>query len=111
PLPVKEADKPAVARGKAIFEGKGKCIDCHHRAAFDGGKRHNIGTRGPSDTTDRFDTPSLRGVARTAPYLHDGRAATLEEIFTKHNGRHLHGAAHKLSVDELHDLVLYLKSL
>jgi YVTN family beta-propeller protein len=81
------------------------------RAAFDDGQAHDVGTRGPGDTCDRFDTPALRGVRRTAPYLHDGRAATLDEVFTKHNPQHRHGAAHRLSKAELADLLAYLKSL
>jgi YVTN family beta-propeller protein len=111
PPPVKEADKPAVARGKAIFQDKGRCASCHKRAALDDGKTHALGLRGPTDTQDDFDTPSLRGVSRNAPYLHDGRAATLEEIFTKHNPKKRHGAAHLLHEDELADLMAYLKSL
>jgi YVTN family beta-propeller protein len=111
PLPLKEAEKPALARGRVLFEGKGKCLGCHYRAALDDDRTHDVGTRGPTDTQDRFDTPALRGVARTAPYLHDGRAATLEEVFTKHNLRQRHGAAHLLTPEELADLVAYLKSL
>jgi YVTN family beta-propeller protein len=111
PPPVKEADKPAVARGKAIFRGEGRCASCHKRAALDDGKTHDLGLRGPTDTQDDFDTPSLRGVSRNASYLHDGRAATLEEIFTKHNPKKRHGAAHLLSKEELADLIAYLRSL
>jgi cytochrome c peroxidase len=111
PLPVLKVDQPAVARGQALFQGKGQCATCHHRVAFDDGKSHDIGTRGPTDTQDRFDTPALRGVARSAPYLHDGRAATLEEVFTKHNSQQRHGAAHTLTREELADLIAYLKSL
>jgi mono/diheme cytochrome c family protein len=110
-LPPKEADKPAIARGKALFQGKGQCANCHHRAALDDGKLHDIGTRGPTDTQDRFDTPALLGVARTPTYLHDGRAKTLAEIFTKHNAKQRHGAAHKLTKEELAELIAYLKSL
>src|SRR5262249_4192770 len=111
PPPVKEAHRPAVARGKAIFGEKGQCAACHQRTGFDDGKSHDVGTRGPTDTQDRFDTPALRGVAWHAPYLHDGRAATLEEVLTKHNPKKRHGAAHLLSREELADLVAYLKSL
>jgi YVTN family beta-propeller protein len=111
PLPVLKVDQPAVDRGQAIFQGKGQCASCHHRVALDDGKSHDIGTRGPTDTQDRFDTPALRGVARTAPYLHDGRAATLKEVFTKHDPKQRHGAAHTLTKDELADLIAYLKSL
>src|SRR5262249_40047284 len=111
PPPVQQADKPTVARGKDLFQGKAQCASCHQRASLDDGKTHDIGTRGPTDTQDRFDTPSLRGVARYAPYLHDGRAATLEEVFTKHNPKQRHGAAHLLTKEELADLIAYLKSL
>jgi YVTN family beta-propeller protein len=111
PLPQTEAEKPAIARGKTLFEGRAKCSTCHRRVAYDDGKTHNIGTRGPADSQDAFDTPALRGVARTAPYLHDGRAPTLESIFRQHNPKHLHGAAHLLSTAELADLIAYVKSL
>jgi YVTN family beta-propeller protein len=111
PAPVPEKDRPAVERGKALFEGKAACVNCHHRAALDDGKSHDVGTRGPTDVTDRFDTPALLGVSGTAPYLHDGRAQILEEVFTKHNTAQKHGAAHRLSKDELADLLAYLKSL
>jgi YVTN family beta-propeller protein len=103
-------DEP-IARGKELFQGKARCATCHKRAGYDDGKSHDVGTRGSSDTTDLFDTPSLRGVARTAPYLHDGRAATLEEIFTRHNPEKKHGAAHLLSEREFEDLMWFLKSL
>jgi YVTN family beta-propeller protein len=111
PLPVKEADKPAVARGKALFQGKAQCIKCHHRVAYDDDKLHDVGTKVEGDTQDRFDTPALRGVARTAPYLHHGLAQTLEEVFTKYNPKNRHGAAHLLTKQELADLVIYLNSL
>jgi YVTN family beta-propeller protein len=111
PLPQKEADRPAAIRGRAIFRGKGQCAACHRRAALDDGKLHDVGTRGPTDTQSRFDTPALLGVARTAPYLHDGRARTLEEVFTKHNKQQRHGAAHQLTKQELADLMAYLKGL
>jgi YVTN family beta-propeller protein len=111
PLPQRPEDRPALARGRPLFEGKAGCTACHRGDTFQDGKTHDLGTRSPQDTQDRFDTPSLRGVARTAPYLHDGRAATLEEVFTKHNASQRHGAAHRLTADELQDLVTYLKSL
>jgi YVTN family beta-propeller protein len=111
PLPVKEADKPAVARGKKLFEDKAGCAKCHPGPTFQDGKAHDIGTRGDTDTTDRFDTPSLRGVTRERVFLHDGRAKSLDEVFAKHNDRKKHGAAHQLNKDELDDLLKYLSSL
>jgi YVTN family beta-propeller protein len=107
----KEADKPAIARGKKIFQGKGLCANCHRRATLDDGKTHDIGTRGPGDTQGHFDTPALLGVGQTPPYLHDGRARILRDIFTEHNPKKRHGAAHKLTRKELDDLIAYLESL
>jgi YVTN family beta-propeller protein len=111
PLPRRPADAAAVARGQALFEGKGRCASCHRGEALHDVTPHDIGTRAAGDTQDRFDTPSLRGVGRTAPYLHHGRAQTLEEVFTRHNAQRRHGAAHLLSREELRDLVTYLKHL
>jgi DNA-binding beta-propeller fold protein YncE len=111
PLPQVQKDEPARARGRAIFQGKGKCAACHRRPPLDDDIAHDVGTRIAGDTQEGFDTPSLRGVARTAPYLHHGLAKTLEEVFTSYNPRHRHGAAHLLTRDELNDLIVYLKSL
>jgi cytochrome c peroxidase len=99
----------AIARGKALFEGKARCAVCHSGPAGDDGKIHDVGT-GTFPGEDRFNTASLRGLSQTAPYLHDGRAATLEEIFTKHNPKQRHGDAHKLSSDEFRDLMAYLRA-
>jgi DNA-binding beta-propeller fold protein YncE len=110
PLPRKGGDA-AVARGKALFEGKGKCASCHHGPALDDAIAHDVGTKVTGDPTDRFDAPSLRGLAHTPPYLHHGQAATLEEVFTRHNPRQRHGAAHLLTGAELADLIAYLRSL
>jgi mono/diheme cytochrome c family protein len=110
-LPAQGEDRAAARRGQVLFEGKGGCVNCHRGDTLQDGKAHDLGTRSPQDTQDRFDTPSLRGVARTAPYLHDGRAATLEEIFTRHNPGQRHGGGHRLTAEELRDLVAYLKGL
>jgi YVTN family beta-propeller protein len=109
PVPSESArafERESAERGKAIFEGKGRCSACHSGQAFDDGKLHDVGTAEPN-----LNTPSLLGVSRTAPYLHDGRSATLEDIFTKHNVKNRHGDAHELTPEELKDLIAYLKSL
>jgi DNA-binding beta-propeller fold protein YncE/mono/diheme cytochrome c family protein len=111
PLPPGRADGAARARGKALFEGKGRCATCHRGEALHDTHPHDVGTRVTGDTMDHFDTPSLRAVARTAPYLHHGKAATLEEVFTRYNPQHRHGGAHLLSAEELADLITYLKGI
>jgi YVTN family beta-propeller protein len=111
PLPRKSADEAAVVRGKAVFEGKAKCGACHAGPALQDTRPHDVGTRVEGDTANRFDTPSLRGLGRTAPYLHHGRAATLEEVLTTYNPGHRHGAAHALTPEERADLIAYLDGL
>jgi YVTN family beta-propeller protein len=104
-----EKTQAAIGRGKALFEGKAGCRDCHAGGKFTDRSLHDVGTG--SDEAAEFDTPTLPGISTTAPYLHDGRAATLEEIFMKHNPAGLHGRASDLSPQELADLVAFLKSL
>ena len=102
----------AAQRGKAIFEGKAACAKCHTGELYTDMKPYDVGTLGPYDREgNRFYTPKLTEIYRAAPYLHDGRAATLEEVFTKHNAKDLHGVTSKLSKQELEDLILYVRSL
>jgi YVTN family beta-propeller protein len=100
---------PAIARGKSLFEGAAGCILCHSGSKHTDRKLHDVGTG--SDVEVEFDTPALLRISTTAPYLHDGRAATLEEVLTRYNTAGLHGRAADLSIGQLADLVEYLKSL
>jgi len=59
----------------------------------------------------KFDTPHLNNIFQSPPYLHDGRAATLEEIWTKYGKEEKHGVANDMTKNQLNDLVDYLKSL
>jgi len=82
-----------VKRGWEIFDKKAKCTNCHAGVLFTDLQYHNVGigmdkpepdvgrlkvTNRPEDT-GAFKTPTLRDVAESAPYFHDGSAATLEE--------------------------------
>ena len=58
-----------------------------------------------------IDVPQLTNIALTAPYLHDGSARTLEEIWTVFNPKDTHGVTNDLQKDELNDLIEYLKTL
>lgn len=96
-------------RGEALFAGKAGCGGCHTGERFGGtGKKAWVGTTRESV---EIDIPHLHGVYDSSPYLHDGRAATLEEIFTRHNPEKLHGQAHQLTGGELADLLRYVREL
>ena len=101
----------AAQRGKAIFAGKGGCIACHPHPLFTNLELYDVGTTTGSDIGRPVRTPSLVEVWRTAPYLHDGRAATLEEAVTKYNPGDRRGTTSGLTPEEVRDLVSYLESL
>jgi cytochrome c peroxidase len=88
-----------------------QCHTCHRPPLFTNRLPAAVGSRGPRDTTDLFDTPHLLGIATSAPYLHDGRAATLEELWTTFNTNDLHGVSSYMNKIELNALVEYLKTL
>jgi cytochrome c peroxidase len=113
PNPYRAAQPEAIERGRNVFL-RARCDACHPAPLFTDLKQHDIGLSGPSSDVDfrsRFDTPSLRDCYRTAPYLHDGRAATLREVLTVYNPRNEHGLTQGLAPAELEDLVAYLRSL
>jgi YVTN family beta-propeller protein len=109
-------------RGKAIFErtldntgneipASNRCITCHPPPYYTNKKLASVGTLASSDDSIQFDTPHLNNIFASPPYLHDGRAATLEEIWTKYGKEDKHGFVNDMSKNQLNDLVDYLKSL
>ncbi|MEE8386817.1 MAG: hypothetical protein V3S01_12960 [Dehalococcoidia bacterium] len=119
PLPPRRRDEtahPAVARGEEIFyrmrSASGeeiptaqRCSTCHRPPLFTDRLLTDVGTGG------KFDTPHLFAVGSSAPYLHDGRAPSLEEIWTVHSPDDTHGITNDLSKAQLNDLVFFLRSL
>lgn len=100
----------AAERGKKVFE-KAECAICHPGPLFTDQKHYDVGTTGRFDRTDKeFDTPTLIEMWRTAPYLHDGSAATARDVLTK-NKDDMHGKTSNLSKEQIDDLVEYLLSL
>jgi cytochrome c peroxidase len=73
--------------------------------------QYNVGTGKLLDEGKEFDTPTLVEVWRTAPYLHDGRARTIVDVFKKHNPRDDHGQSSDLTEQQLADLAEYVLSL
>ena len=113
---------PAQERGKVIFErtryknGMGipeanQCAYCHSGPKFTNQKQVDVGTGKPTDRSSLIDVPQLPNVAYSGPYLHDGSARSLEEIWTVFNPKDQHGVTNDLSKDELNDLIEYLKTL
>ncbi len=87
-----------------------QCQTCHRPPLFTDRLIRSVGTQSPRDPAG-FDTPHLIGIGASAPYLHDGRAKTLEEIWTVYQKDDLHGVSSYWSKQQLNDLVEYLKTL
>ena len=102
----------AAQRGEALFKDqKVGCAGCHKPPLLTDLQLHDVGTLGRYDEPgDRFDTPSLVELWRTAPYLHDGSAAKVRDVFTKRNAGERHGKTSHLSEPQLDDLAAYLLS-
>jgi YVTN family beta-propeller protein len=111
PNPLAAQWTAAADRGKALFLGKASCAGCHPSPYFTDGKTHNVGILTEQEPDGRYDTPALVECYRTAPYLHDGRAATLEDVLVAHNRDDRHGKTKNLTPAELDDLAAYLRSL
>jgi hypothetical protein len=79
--------------------------------------RHDVGTLTPAsgqrlgEALDGLDTPGLAGLWASAPYLHDGSAATLLDVLTTRNTNDQHGTTSALTAEQRTDLVEYLLSL
>lgn len=119
-------------RGLTLFQGKARCTRCHSGFNFTDEKFHNLGIDWDGDQIDAgrykvskdpedigaFKTPTLREISRTAPYMHDGRFATLEEVvefYDKGGIRNPHLSnlmvPLNLTVQETADLVEYMRAL
>lgn len=100
----------AALRGKEIFSQIG-CAACHPEPLYTDLKLHELGFTRGMDEGKSVDTPTLIEVWRTAPYLHDGRAATLRDMLTVHNPDNRHGNTGALDEQALEDMIAFLLSL
>lgn len=119
-------------QGLWLFESRGKCWKCHSGANFSDEQFHNTGISWGTQPPDlgrfeitkkeedrgKFKTPTLRGVSETAPYMHDGSMATLEEVVEYYNrggnkNPHLDSILQPLdlSKEDVQHLVAFLKAL
>jgi YVTN family beta-propeller protein len=113
PPPPHETDPDMFNAGAQVFQALG-CSECHIPGTFVDGMIHDVGTGDPELEKNShgrgtaFDTPSLRGLWSTAPYLHDGAAPTLADVL---RSGETHAVAGDLSDAEIDDLVAYLLAL
>jgi YVTN family beta-propeller protein len=108
PAPGVDADvheQSIVGRGGAIFQEQG-CARCHAAPYYTSPKTYDVGLADEVGNA-RFNPPSLRGVSQNGRYFHDGRAATLEEVFQ----RFRHELKSELGQDETAALIAYLRRL
>lgn len=128
----KDALSPAAVRGMELFNGKANCKVCHAGFNFTDESYHNIGVgmQKPKPDVGRvaiskaasehgaFKTPTLRNIAQTAPYMHDGSETTLREVVEFYNRG---GVANpslsqeikplNLTAAEVTDLIAFLEAL
>jgi hypothetical protein len=108
-------------RGRTLFHSKEVgCAVCHNGPYYTDSslqkpyKLHDVGT-GADDPSEKmgpmYDTPTLLGIYRTAPYLHHGKAKTLRDVLTTCNCEDKHGKTSHLKPEEIDNLVEFLKSL
>jgi cytochrome c peroxidase len=100
-------------RGEELFKSADTaCLNCHDSELFTDLHSYNVGTQNPFDKEDKeFDTPTLRELWRTSPYLHDGSAATIRDVLTTRNPKDEHGKTSQLTAQQIDDLAEYLLSL
>lgn len=126
----KEALSPEAERGRRLFLGKANCTACHVGPNLTDEGFHNTGVSwgsgdlgryavtGAEEDRGRFKTPTLREVARTAPYMHDGSKPTLEDVVEFYD-RGANPNANldreirplKLTAEEKRELLAFVRSL
>jgi hypothetical protein len=112
----------AVERGRKLFfrtrqkDGtpippEGRCVTCHPPPVYSNLGKADVHTKSPWDKTGLFDVPHLTGIGRKAPYMHDGRATSLEAIWTAPGVEDHHGVVTDYNKADLNDLIEFLRSL
>lgn len=122
----------AAQRGLILFRDKARCTKCHSGFNFTDEKFHNLGIGWDDNKVDlgrymvtqnpeelgAFKTPTLREISRSAPYMHDGRFKTLEEVVNFYNKGGVKNPHQsnliiplELTDQEKHDLVEFLRTL
>src|SRR5262249_15955703 len=111
-LPGDAEKKALVERGRTLFAStETGCNTCHDASrGFTDGERHDVSAHAEGGgKSEGFDTPSLRFVAGTAPYFHDGRYKTLDDVLIAPD--HAMGESTRLTRRDRAALVAYLETL
>ena len=106
PPALRRADDPSVVRGGRVFESR-RCQACHRPPTYSSAGTRDVGLDDGPAGHRAFNSPSLRGVGWTAPYFHDGRAATLHAVLESHHP----GTTPPPSPADRDDLEAFLESL
>jgi cytochrome c peroxidase len=109
---------PAARRGERLFQNKGGCIACHGGPLCTDNRLHNTlvpevagaSDPGASSPPHAFNTPQLRDVANSAPYMHNGRFKTLREVVEFYNSQSSVSPLN-LTPSEISDLVAFLQEI
>jgi mono/diheme cytochrome c family protein len=123
--PPGDFDEAKAAAGWKLFYGKANCVACHRSAEFTRGKsaRGDISKNAGIYFTNIVENepqgllglgikvPQLRGIASTAPYFHDGSAATLADVVARYTSPDIPQVPSTLTADEQASIVEYMKSL
>lgn len=103
----------AEQRGRTLFNNPTLgCVTCHPVPLYTDKQKHDVGTAGPDEKIGpAYDTPSLRGLYDSAPYFHDGRAATLYAAITYPSTGSEHDMHGRLTEAQSQDLIAFLSAL
>jgi YVTN family beta-propeller protein len=105
PPPQGVSSGEAVRRGEIVFQARG-CVRCHAPPTYTTSRTYEIDLEDEMGKKT-FNPPSLRGVSHGVAFLHDGRAATLDEVLT----RYRHQVPADMAKQEVADLLAFLRSL
>lgn len=112
PAAIRPANDASAMRGHDLFmDPDVGCDTCHSGSKFTDNTTVDVGT---GERGQRFQVPSLVGIAFRAPYMHNGCAGTLRERFTNGDdcsGGDQHGVTSRLTAAEIDDLVAYMETL
>jgi YVTN family beta-propeller protein len=104
---------PAEQRGQSLFNSTSLgCASCHPAPLYTDLLTHDVGTATPDEGIGpAYDTPTLRGLYDSAPYFHDGSAATLYKTVTRVSAGNEHDVSGLLTGSEIEDLIAFLLAL